>query len=573
MRRFFILLFAFFYLSQGVFCQTYLLDIGVEQFIPVPDVSIGYVDKAIWACESQNITFIKKDEAGAIIKINSYFDDAVTIELLYVVKYLTNKGQTRQYTGIRYFNIQCKGSAPSIVPSGLNLKIGEEYQLTVSNVPSQSNIEWQSYSPPIASVSNTGLVKAKKKGTSIIFATVPGLSQVLSCLVYVKDTKLSLDASPSSLEVELGTEINLYSSKPTAIIYYTLDGSSPEENGEIYTKPIIIEDDIKLKAIAYDPDGEKEPSDILSKNYKVKKVNISATSDDTSLVNGTEITISANPVNSKVFFTIDGSEPSESSILYSNPLIANKDFTLKAIGYCDGYKASDLLVRKYKVAPNPINFTISPNILYLAVGGKAQLTSIFYPDNAMVRYINYKVDDNSIASVDNTGIVTALKSGETTIIASTSNGLTSSCSLYVPNPKWMFNLWISDGTKHSFVFDENPEVLMESSMMIINTSKTQIKIKSRDVVKITITDESLSDYSDNLEQKVEGNQLVKVSYNQMCIQNSEPNLPINVYDIKGFAVLNTQTDENGNLLLSFDKLNQGIYIIKIGNLTHKIIRR
>ncbi|MBR1506288.1 MAG: hypothetical protein IJ614_09295, partial [Prevotella sp.] len=85
------------------FAETYLLDVGVEQFIPVPDVAYGVVDYAKWECDVSNITFVEKGNSGARVKISSYFDNAATVSLLYVVKYYDNKGYTRSYTQIKYF--------------------------------------------------------------------------------------------------------------------------------------------------------------------------------------------------------------------------------------------------------------------------------------------------------------------------------------------------------------------------------------------------------------------------------------------------------------------------------------
>ena len=70
--------------------------------------------------------------------------------------------------------------------------------------------------------------------------------------------------------VEPGTEIELSTETEDAMIYYTTDGSEPtEENGTLYDEPIIITEDIVIKAVAM-KDGFL-PSDVATFNYTVKE--------------------------------------------------------------------------------------------------------------------------------------------------------------------------------------------------------------------------------------------------------------------------------------------------------------
>ena len=62
------------------------------------------------------------------------------------------------------------------------------------------------------------------------------------------------------------------------------------------------------------------------------------------------------------------------------------------------------------------------NELKLAVGNEAQLTADVLPENAANKNVRWTSDDSTIASVDENGIVTALKEGETKIIAMAISG-------------------------------------------------------------------------------------------------------------------------------------------------------
>ena len=70
--------------------------------------------------------------------------------------------------------------------------------------------------------------------------------------------------------VNSGTEIELSTETEDAMIYYTTDGSEPtEENGTLYDEPLIITEDIVIKAVAM-KDGFL-PSDVATFNYTVKE--------------------------------------------------------------------------------------------------------------------------------------------------------------------------------------------------------------------------------------------------------------------------------------------------------------
>ena len=71
-------------MSTTSWAETFLIDVGVEQFIPTPEVPYGYIDKAIWNCDDSKATYVEKRNSGAIIKISSYFDSEENVSTNYV---------------------------------------------------------------------------------------------------------------------------------------------------------------------------------------------------------------------------------------------------------------------------------------------------------------------------------------------------------------------------------------------------------------------------------------------------------------------------------------------------------
>ncbi|MDE5745604.1 MAG: Ig-like domain-containing protein, partial [Paramuribaculum sp.] len=64
-------------------------------------------------------------------------------------------------------------------------------------------------------------------------------------------------------------------------------------------------------------------------------------------------------------------------------------------------------------------------------GESVQLTATVSPENATDKSVTWTSDDETIATVDATGKVTALKAGKTDITATTANGIYASCRITV----------------------------------------------------------------------------------------------------------------------------------------------
>ncbi|PTL39378.1 FN3 associated domain-containing protein [Alkalicoccus saliphilus] len=75
-------------------------------------------------------------------------------------------------------------------------------------------------------------------------------------------------AAPETGQVAAGTKVTLSSATEEAEIYYTLDGSEPSEEAELYTEPIVIDEAVTVKAVAVS-DG-LEPSEVREFTYTIQ---------------------------------------------------------------------------------------------------------------------------------------------------------------------------------------------------------------------------------------------------------------------------------------------------------------
>lgn len=87
--------------------------------------------------------------------------------------------------------------------------------------------------------------------------------------------------------------------------------------------------------------------DIVVDSSKVREVKASR---ESGLVpKGAKITLSTLTDGAKIYYTLDGSEPTEASTLYTEPVAIEKDSTLKAIAVKENLNNSDVLVKEYTI--------------------------------------------------------------------------------------------------------------------------------------------------------------------------------------------------------------------------------
>lgn len=131
--------------------QTYSIEVGETLTLDVPSVSMGYVDKAIWACSNSAISFISKSELSAKITALQPFTGYATVELIYVERYVDSKGFTRANTYTKDYYISCKtgisdgGSSASatsiVVEPEIKVPIGEKAKIHYHLYPDGSTAE------------------------------------------------------------------------------------------------------------------------------------------------------------------------------------------------------------------------------------------------------------------------------------------------------------------------------------------------------------------------------------------------------------------------------------------------
>ena len=158
-----------------------------------------------------------------------------------------------------------------------------------------------------------------------------------------------------------------------AVIYYTINGDNPTANETAYSGPVTMTHNLTIKAIAISP--SHFDSDITE--FKVDWFKVSP---PTISVDGVKVTITCKKAGAKIYYTLDGEEPTETSSLYTDVLTMTRSCTIKAIATYENFTNSDVVTYSYRADDNSCGiptFTRDGNLVSITAD-PVEGTTIFY---------------------------------------------------------------------------------------------------------------------------------------------------------------------------------------------------
>ena len=326
----------------------------------------------------------------------------------------------------------------AVAPKTLTLKPAGKETLAATVTPTSATdktVTWISGNETIATVSSSGEVTAKAVGTTIITATAGDKSDI--CTVTVEPipvTNITLNREALTLDID-ATAILTATVKPDNATYKTITWSS--NNHAIAT----VDTEGKVSAIAWGivtitataHNGVKATCEVT-----VNKPDdpLAITPDKVTLNVGNEQVLTVNRTGKTPVWSSD--DMTVATVDASGKVKAIVKGTATITATVDGQSAT------CPVTVNTIDVTsveVIPNTLTLIVNDSRALSVTVKPDNATDKNIEWTSSNPSVATVDNTGEVTAKAAGTATITATAHNGVKGTCALTVnpvlaisPNP-------------------------------------------------------------------------------------------------------------------------------------------
>ena len=335
----------------------------------------------------------------------------------------------------------------------LELTTGESAMLTATVKPDNAadkSVQWSSSAEDVATVSASGRVTAVSAGEAVITAKAgektAACTVVVSPVVVQVDT-LSLDKTELALtEGESATLVATVGPEDATDKTVTWNSSDPAvatvEDGKV-TAVAAGEAVITAKAgektaeckvtVAAKPAPAPQPDPQPAPQPAVIAVS-SITLDQVNLIlqQGASWTLTA---------TVGPENATDKTVSWisSNPAVAtveNGKVTAVSVGEAVITAKAGDQTAECKVTVNPIpvsSIVLDQTELTLEVGKTATLVATVGPDDATDKTVSWSSSNPAVASVDASGVVTAIKSGEAVITAQAGEK-TAECKVTVPVP-------------------------------------------------------------------------------------------------------------------------------------------
>jgi len=343
----------------------------------------------------------------------------------------------------------------------LTKHVGETDQLTAIVAPSNArnqNITWSSSDSSVVAVNSSGQIEAKSLGTATITVTTVDGSYTADCVVNVVPidvTGISLNKTATSMEVggtETLTTVIAPSNATNQNVIWSSNNPSVatvDNNGEI----------IALSAgwaviTATTEDGNfTAHCEVSVNNRKVTDpIAIARTySGDLQFGNtvmyDSKITLNCSTFTDEIRYTTDGTEPTETSTLYTIPVTITEATTLKIKAYKANWEPSDTAVFTYSVkiatptgSPVPGAVTSGTSISLLCTTPD---TTIRYTTNGTEPTENSSAYSTPIPITTTTTI--KAKAFRTGFIASDTATLTYSTKVFAPTSNYVSGTILASG--------------------------------------------------------------------------------------------------------------------------------
>ena len=308
-----------------------------------------YQGKQIHVAKTNDLTLtIDYDYLGMDWFTVTYEDEAAYQAAVEKLANLGNGGNPQPVTP--------KTAKPTFSPAAGSVEVGTS--VTISCSDSGATIYYTTdgttpdtsssvYSSPIP-VPNEGItIKAVAKAADKDLSTVASAHYTVSM-----QTVATPEFSPMGGSVAAGSTIVISCATDSATIYYTTDGSQPDETSPVYADGVTVgTSNFTLKAYAVKEN--MHDSATVSENYTVSldMVATPVISPSAGAVNkGTEVSITCETAGAEIHYTTDGTTPTASSPVYSAAFTINTATTVKAIGIKSGMDNSSVAVANYTIA-------------------------------------------------------------------------------------------------------------------------------------------------------------------------------------------------------------------------------
>lgn len=328
----------------------------------------------------------------------------------------------------------------------LNLSVGDRYQLTYEVSSEDVEVEWSSSDTTKATVNSNGQIEAIAEGENVtITGKIVGGTEEdkVTCTVTIRpkqeETDPEISLQEASLKLLEGSEVTLnYKVTPEGaeVTWNNYDKNVVElvhgENGEVTIKAIGV-GETTIRATVAGGNTVKCEVKVISNDKKPPHITITQT--EISLQKGAKavLTWHVDPADTEVNW--ESNDETVAKVVKAE----DGQVTIEAVGKGDatitGSSNADLAGNTVTcivhVTEENVEITLEEEKLNLVAGMTWQLHWTTKPEGAAVEWNS---DKETVATVDQNGIITAVGNGDAVITATAANGATAKCIVNVTEP-------------------------------------------------------------------------------------------------------------------------------------------
>jgi formylglycine-generating enzyme required for sulfatase activity len=187
---------------------------------------------------------------------------------------------------------------------------------------------------------------------------------ILSCekSTEPKETITAPTFSPAGGTYLSAQTVQINCSVANATIRYTIDGTEPTTDSNIYTSALLINENRTIKAKAYK--AKMNPSAIVTSSYSFDVGTIYLNPAGGTYNTPQPVQILTSSTGTVVHYTLDGTEPTELSPLYGTPITIESNTVLKAKGFISGWNPSATVSSTYTFNVSQPTFSVAEGTYY-----------------------------------------------------------------------------------------------------------------------------------------------------------------------------------------------------------------
>jgi hypothetical protein len=181
-------------------------------------------------------------------------------------------------------------------------------------------------------------------------------------------------SSPTGTYTSVQT-VTIGSSTPSATIYYTTNGTTPNTGSSVYSTPVVVANGETLEAIA--TATGYAPSTAASATYTYVVGTPTITPGSGIYATALSVSINTSTPGATIYYTTNGNPPTSGSSVYSTALSVTPPATVEAFATATGFGPSAIATATYTAGTKTLaSIAVSPQAASLQTGSTQQFTAL-----------------------------------------------------------------------------------------------------------------------------------------------------------------------------------------------------